>query len=309
MNAPAPDELARLYASLRATGLVTRLIELARDEDLGPDGRDVTSELFIDDAARLQCRVVARGAGVVAGLAAIPDILDIFGVAGVVDVAVLSRDGSPVEPGERVVEIEGHARSILKIERTLLNLFGRLSGIATMTRRYAEAMGAGYAASLHDTRKTTPGLRIFEKYAVRCGGGKSHRLGLHDAVLVKDNHLAGVEPGAWADRLMAAATAARHAQGEVRFVEAEVDTLDQLDRILSMPPGLIDIVLLDNFRVNDLREAVRRRDRRQPSLALEASGGVTLETIRAIAETGIDRISVGALTHSAVSLDFGLDAV
>jgi nicotinate-nucleotide pyrophosphorylase (carboxylating) len=195
------------------------------------------------------------------------------------------------------------------VERPLLNLLGRLSGIATLTREYV-AQIAGTKARVYDTRKTTPGWRRLEKYAVRCGGGMNHRTGLFDAVLVKDNHLAlaageNVTP---ADAVRRARdfleqTNAQRDGGEL-LIEVEVDSLDQLANVLPAGP---DIVLLDNMSPATLREAVRRRDALAPAVELEASGGVTLQTIRGIAETGVERISVGALTHSAPALDLGLD--
>jgi len=305
MDARSSDQLAMVYAKMRETGLVRRLLELARDEDLGPARRDLTSERFVGQEERLRCAVVARQAGVVSGLATIPDLLDTFGFASVIEVREESCDGAAVASGDAVATLTGDARAVLTIERTMLNLIGRLSGVATVTKRYRDAMGEGVAAALFDTRKTTPGLRVFEKYAVCCGGGRSHRLGLHDAVLVKDNHLAGVGLGELAERLRAARA---RTGSDASFFEVEVDSLAQFERVLSIPGGVVDIVLLDNFSLEDLRSAVALRGRGRTDLQLEASGGVTLESIRAIALTGVDRISVGALTHSATSLDFGLDA-
>jgi nicotinate-nucleotide pyrophosphorylase (carboxylating) len=307
MSTDDSGDLRACYASCRETGLVARLLELARDEDLGSARRDVTSAEFVDARAQLRCSVVARTPAVVAGLAAIPDLLSIFGVDRAVTVRLDAADGATVGSGDAVANLDGDARSILAIERTLLNLVGRLSGVATLTSRYIDAMGTGHRAQLYDTRKTTPGLRVLEKYAVRCGGGRSHRLGLHDAMLVKDNHIAGVPAEALAHTVADAARRARAAG--VAFVEVEVDSPDQFARLLALPAGTIDVVLLDNFPLPALREAVRTRAATRPDLLLEASGGVTLGTIRAVAETSVDRISVGALTHSAVSLDFGLDAV
>lgn len=303
--APSAEELKKFYAAARSTGLVPALLQLALLEDLGPERRDLTSELFLNPTERLRCAVVARQPGVVAGLATIPDLLKLFDPDSTVSVATMSRDGAAVAPGDEIATLEGNARVILALERTMLNLLGRLSGVATITRRYRNAMGDGTRAGLFDTRKTTPGLRILEKYAVLCGGGRPHRLGLHDAVLIKDNHLAGVD----LDDLAARVTAASERDdGDAEFFEVEVDGLAQFQRMLTLPESVIQIVLLDNFSLADLREAVERRDAAGSGLLLEASGGVTLETIRDIALTGVDRISVGALTHSAVSLDFGLDA-
>jgi nicotinate-nucleotide pyrophosphorylase (carboxylating) len=202
----------------------------------------------------------------------------------------------------KLAVIAGPLRSLLAAERTALNFLQRLSGVASLTRRYVEAV-AGLPVLVLDTRKTTPGWRLLEKYAVRAGGGTNHRLGLFDGVLIKDNHLAGLGDPATAIRR--AVESARGFPGNVRLaIEVEVDTLDQLDQALAASP---DIILLDNMPNEWLREAVARRDRLAPGVKLEASGGVNLGTVRGIAETGVDRISVGALTHSAAALDIGLD--
>jgi nicotinate-nucleotide pyrophosphorylase (carboxylating) len=219
------------------------------------------------------------------------------------------EDGQLLEPGDSLGQIEGPARGILTAERIVLNALGRLSGIASLTRQYVEAAGET-AARIYDTRKTTPGWRRLEKYAVRCGGGCNHRTGLFDAVLIKDNHLAlGVELSAAANRYSPAEAVVRarqftrdHAPGMI--VEVEVDTIEQLADVLPAGP---DIVLLDNMTPDQLREAVERRDTLAPQVELEASGGVDLRSVAAIAASGVDRISVGALTHSFTSLDLGLD--
>lgn len=299
---------AEMYAKIRSTGLVRRLLELARDEDLGPQRRDLTSELFCDQRAMVRCALAARQRCTVAGLAVVPDVLEVFGCADLVRCAAQVSEGDVAAHGQQVALIEGTTRAVLAVERTILNTIGRLSGVATQTRRYIEAMGPGVRSVLCDTRKTTPGLRVLEKYAVVCGGGVSHRMGLHDAVLVKDNHLAGVPIEDLAARVEEMARRARGEHG-CAFVEVEVDGLAQFDRLCEVERGLVQIVLLDNFASADLRTAVQMRDSRCPHLLLEASGGVNLETIREIAMTGVDRISVGALTHSADSADFGLDAL
>jgi nicotinate-nucleotide pyrophosphorylase (carboxylating) len=224
-----------------------------------------------------------------------------------------TEDGRRVDQGECVGTIEGPARGLLAAERILLNFLGRLSGVATLTRQYVDAV-AGTGARIYDTRKTTPGWRRLEKYAVRCGGGWNHRGGLDEAVLIKDNHLAlGAEAADRAKRFTPAEAVVRARQfvaeraGDLMMViEVEVDTLEQLDAVLPARP---DIVLLDNMSPAQLREAVTRRNAFDPAIELEASGGVSLITILQIAESGVDRISVGALTHSAVALDFGLDWV
>jgi nicotinate-nucleotide pyrophosphorylase (carboxylating) len=222
-------------------------------------------------------------------------------------------EGQLVQPGRRLGLVEGPVRSLFAAERLVLNLVGRLSGVATLTREYVEAV-KGTGARVYDTRKTTPGWRRLEKYAVRCGGGNNHRTGLFDAVLIKDNHLA---LGADASPAVARFTPAE-AVAEARkslekqdvpdarqtIVEVEVDTLEQFDEVLAAGP---DIVLLDNMTLDQLREAVGRRDAGAPAIEIEASGGINLQTVRAVAETGVDRISVGALTHSASCLDLSMD--
>ncbi len=295
---PLPD----LYAEVSAGGLVRRLIVLARDEDLGPQRRDVPPACLGLIDAPVTARLVAREAGVAAGLGALGEVLRAYG--GATRAEVTGQDAKPFRPGEALATLRGPAGEVLAAERTLLNLLSRLCGVATLTARFVAAAGNPRVRVL-DTRKTTPGLRALEKYAVRCGGGFCHRMGLYDGALIKDNHLAAVSAGL-ADRLADAARRAR-AMGGVRFVEVEVDSLAQLDGALSVEPGLIDIVLLDNMAVESLREAARRRSAARPGLLLEASGGVTLETIRAIAASGVDRVSVGALTHQARSIDLGLD--
>jgi len=289
---------------MRETGLVLRLLELARDEDLGREG-DITSLATVPADALGRVALNARAPAVLAGLAFAPDVLALF--APRCTFSALARDGDRVAAGQALASLAGPLRELLAAERTLLNLVCRLSGIATRTAAFITAMGNA-AVQLCDTRKTTPGLRVLEKYAVRCGGGHSHRLGLHDAVLIKDNHIASV-PLERLAQVVADASRSARALTTPKFVQVEVDHLDQLDRLLSLPPGTIDIVLLDNMPPEMLREAIRRRNERQPGLVLEASGGVTLATIAAIAATGVDRISVGSLTHGATSIDFGLDAL
>ncbi len=308
---PPPE----MYARLAATGLVRRLLELARDEDLGPAGQDLTAAVMLEPDATTTARLVAREQGVSAGLAVVPDLLKAFGVEGLVEITPHAADGDRIEPGGTLAVLTGSSRAIVTVERTLLNLVARLSGIATLTAGYAARIPDASPATLCDTRKTTPGLRVLEKYAVRCGGGTSHRLGLHDAVLIKDNHVAAIPLDELAERLAEAARRAWELRIDVgdsdpappAFVEVEVDSPAQLARILTIEVGLIDYVLLDNFTTDALRAAVALRDRLGSVVLLEASGGVTIETITAIAETGVDRISVGALTHHAVSLDLGLD--
>ncbi len=302
--------LHELSDALCETGLVGRVLELARDEDVGSVG-DITSQVAIPDGHRSKFVVGARQAGVMAGLIPAYELANLYP-----DIAYAPtvRDGEAVVAGQTVARIAGPTREILGIERIYLNLVGRLSGIATRTRRFVDAMGDGHRAHLYDTRKTTPGLRVLEKYAVRCGGGLCHRFGLHDAVLLKDNHLAHVplaDLGAFvadASRKARAIWAAGPAPLLRPFVEVEVDTLDQFAALLNVEPGLVDFVLLDNMDPAMLARAVAMRDGAGSPIQLEASGGVTLETIRAIALSGVERISVGSITHGATTLDLGLDA-
>ncbi len=304
---PNAVSLPELAAAIARTGEVRRLLELCRDEDLGRPPRDPTGELMFAPGDRRRVRLAARSEGVVAGLAFVPVVIEVFCEHGE-PIAWTPRaaDGRLIAPGDTLAELEGSARALVRLERTMLNLTARLSGVATRTAAFVRAI-EGTAARICDTRKTTPGMRLLEKYAVRCGGGVCHRLGLHDAVLIKDNHIAGIAPYELADRLARAATAAKSEGGVLRFVQVEVDALDQFEHVLGLPNGLIDMVLLDNMKPASLSRAVAMRDDRAPGLILEASGGVSLDTVRSIAETGVDRISVGGLTHQAVSLDLGLD--
>lgn len=273
------------------------LVTLALREDLGERG-DITTAAVVGADSRGRAAIVAREAGVVAGLTCVDVVLTEARADAAFTPAL--GDGDRVEPGASLGVVEGAGRDLLTCERTILNLLGRLCGVATLTRAYADAV-AGTGAEVFDTRKTTPGWRRLEKYAVRCGGGRNHRVGLHDAVLIKDNHLALA--GASGKTIADAVDQARRTAGDV-VVEVEVDTLEQLREVLPAGP---DVVLLDNMPPDVLREAVATRDANRPDVALEASGGLRLDTIRGIAETGVERISVGALTHQATSLDVGLD--
>jgi nicotinate-nucleotide pyrophosphorylase (carboxylating) len=269
-------------------------VEIALAEDLGLAG-DITGAAFVDPAARARGRIVARERAVVAGLDVVERVFRLVDEAVAVERSV--GDGEEVAPGAVLVEVEGCARSVLAAERTALNFLQRLSGVATLTRRFVEAV-RGTQARIFDTRKTTPGLRALEKAAVRAGGGENHRLGLHDAVLVKDNHWAMERAPA---SLQARIDEVRRARPGV-VIEFEADTLDQV-RLLVGLRG-VDVILLDNMNEEMLREAVGLR---RPGLEFEASGGVTLESVRRIAFSGVDRISVGALTHSARAIDFSLE--
>jgi len=272
--------------------LIEPIVRAALAEDLGRAG-DITSAACIDADARLLARFAGRKFGIVSGLACVR--LTILAMDPTATFEPAAHDGDPIQAGTVIARVEANARALLAAERTALNLMGHLSGIATLTHAYVEAV-KGTAATITDTRKTTPGLRALEKYAVRCGGGVNHRFGLDDAILIKDNHVAaagGVGP---------AIRRARAAAGHLVKIEAEIDGLDQLDAALAERP---DVIMLDNFSLEDLCTAVARA---KGHVMLEASGGVNLETVRAIAETGVDVISVGALTHSAPVLDIGLDA-
>ena len=293
--------LNELFRRLTAAGSLHRLLVSARDEDLGRIG-DITTRSIIDRDRTAQAELSSREAGIVAGGAAISAIADEFGVKLTAECII--ADGDACEAGETIARLSGGLADLLMIERTLLNLVGRLSGIASLTRRFVDAV-SGTGARICETRKTTPGMRSLEKYAARCGGGTLHRLGLFDAALYKDNHLSHLASNELAGALREAIQQVRSSH-EVRFVEVEVDTLEQLAEVLSLGQ-LVDIVLLDNMPPSVLREAVMLRDRHAPKVELEASGGITLETVRSIAETGVERISVGALTHSAPALDLGLD--
>jgi len=274
-----------------------RLVELALEEDVGAG--DLTSRAVIPETLAGRAVFVARAAGVAAGLPAAAMVFATLDPR--VQFEPLARDGDTVQPGSSLARISGPMRSILSGERTALNFLQHLSGIATQTRRYVDAV-AGLNCRILDTRKTLPGWRLLEKYAVRCGGGLNHRFGLFDGVLIKDNHLWALDPAHKAIRVAVEAARRRHGSGVP--VEIEVDNLAELDEALACAP---DIVLLDNMPPEQMREAVQRRNATAPRVKLEASGGVTLATVRAIAETGVDRMSVGALTHSSPALDIALD--
>jgi nicotinate-nucleotide pyrophosphorylase (carboxylating) len=271
---------------------------LALAEDLDQAG-DRTSRATIPADLQGRAAFVARVAGVVAGLPVVALVLE--AVDRTVRFDPLVADGATVAPGNRLANVAGPMRSILTAERTALNFLQRLSGVATLTRRYVQLAATGGRARVLDTRKTTPGWRLIEKYAVRQGGGHNHRMGLFDGLLIKDNHLAAL--GGGPDAIRKAVEAAR-AQAPGLPVEVEVDTAEQFAAALACRP---DIILLDNMRADLMRQRVELRDKYAPTVRLEASGGVNLQTIAAIAATGVDFISVGALTHSAVAVDIALD--
>ena len=271
--------------------LVEHLVAAALAEDLGQAG-DITTDSIVPRELRSQARIVARKQGVIAGLPLAEASFKALDPACSFELTV--EDGAKVAAGDTVALVAGKTRALLSAERVALNFLGRLSGIATLTAAYVAAV-KGTQARIVCTRKTTPGLRALEKYAVRAGGGANHRFGLYDAVLVKDNHIAAA--GGVAPALERVFAGNRH----LAKVEVEVDTLSQLEEALRFP---VDAVLLDNMDVATLRQAVALV---QGRVLTEASGAVNLETVRGIAEAGVDLISVGALTHSAPCLDLGLD--
>lgn len=286
-----------------------QIVRLAMREDLGRS-YDWTTVALVPAEATADAEIVARSAGVACGLRAIELLVDELAA----DIQLLSPvdDGALLLPGQALVRLQGSARDLLTTERTILNLLGRLSGIASLTAKYVAAV-QNTKARVYDTRKTTPGWRRLEKYAVRCGGGHNHRTGLFDAILIKDNHLAQWQTLHPRAELSDAVKQARSflqqmSQDDPSMaelpLEVEVDSLDQLRVVLGATP---DVVLLDNMTPAVLRDAVAIRNQLAPQVELEASGGVNLTTIAAIAATGVERISAGALTHSASSLDIGLD--
>jgi nicotinate-nucleotide pyrophosphorylase (carboxylating) len=287
-----------------------QLVRLAVREDLGRQ-YDWSTVALVGPDQRGRGVIVARQGGVLAGLRAVPVLLEEMHAAIQCDLRV--HDGDEVPDRTMLAELSGSARDMLTCERPLLNLLGRLSGIATSAREYVRLI-EGTRARIYDTRKTTPGWRRLEKYAVRCGGGSNHRTGLFDAILIKDNHLALAR-----EQALSTADAVRVAHNFIGrmspetlpdvdmrelIIEVEVDRLEELDGVLAAGP---DIVLLDNMPVDALRAAVARRDALAPNVELEASGSVNLDTVFEIARTGIERISVGALTHSAAWLDVAMD--
>jgi nicotinate-nucleotide pyrophosphorylase (carboxylating) len=273
--------------------LIEPVIREALREDLGLAG-DVTAQAVIPPKARFQAEFKAREAGVSAGIDCARLAMALMDPQ--VRFETLLPDGSKVKPGDVIARVEGSARAILAAERVALNLLCHLSGVASLTAKYAAAI-EGTKAKIVCTRKTLPNLRSLQKHAVKCGGGHSHRYGLDDAILIKDNHIAicgGVAQ---------AMERAKAGVGHTMKIELEVDSIQQLKEALPFGP---DVILLDNFTLDQLAEAVKLA---RGKAILEASGGVNLQTVRAIAETGVDVISVGALTHSAPNFDIGLDAV
>jgi nicotinate-nucleotide pyrophosphorylase (carboxylating) len=284
-----------------------QLVRLSIFEELRRE-IDWTTVCLIDADARGECCVTPREEGICAGLVTLPWIVDEFDCE--LDTDTFCNDGDRLEPGKPIARLAGNARDLLTSERTILNILCRLCGVATLTERYVREI-ASTGVRLYDTRKTTPGWRMLEKYAVHCGGGRNHRTGLFDGFLIKDNHLAlggeggrAMSPREAAKKAIAWRSSTTDEMTAPSIVEIEVDSLDQLREVLPVGP---DIVLADNFSVDQLIEAVRIRDEIDPAVELEASGNVTIATIAAIAATGVDRISSGALTHQATWLDLGMD--
>jgi nicotinate-nucleotide pyrophosphorylase (carboxylating) len=293
-------------AALAEAGLeaadAERVVRAALDEDLRY-GPDLTTAATVPDGVTATADVVARRPGVLAGVPVALAVLDLSGLPPG-SATVLVRDGSAVAAGQAVLRVRAPLRGLLTAERTMLNLMCRLSGIATATRAWVDAV-AGTGAVIRDTRKTTPGLRLLEKYAVRCGGGANHRMGLGDAALIKDNHVAaagGIGPAVAAVRAAIAGRADGNGGG-LLDAEVECDTLAQVAEALAAG---CDLILLDNMSPGELRTAVTLA-RDWPGVQLEASGGLTLDAAREVALTGVDYLSVGALTHSSPALDLGLD--
>jgi nicotinate-nucleotide pyrophosphorylase (carboxylating) len=287
-------ELLQLIPALWCEQLVTRCLE----ED-GTGHGDITSVSIVDENTSCSFEVNARRHGIVSGLHVLTQAMHLFG-----DVVLhpICSDGDQVQG--LIAVLEGNLRSVLTAERTILNILGYASGVATQTATFVEAL-KGTSCEVCDTRKTTPGLRILDKYAVGCGGGTLHRLGLHDAALYKDNHISGI-PIEELETLLGKAIAHAREDRKLSFVEVEVDTLQQLEVVMRLD---VDIVLLDNMTLDMLKEAVVFRDNSENQPLLEASGGITIETAREIAETGVDRIAVGGLIHQSHWLDIGLDAI
>jgi len=288
----------------RLTDEANRIIAETLAEDLDSTG-DITSCALLAEDAPAKAAVVSREAGVAAGLPIAPLVL--AAVDSRLAWEPVKQDGDPLTVRDILGVITGPVRSMLTAERPLLNIIGRLSGIASLTAQYVEKI-AGTGAHIYDTRKTTPGWRYLEKYAVHCGGGRNHRTGLFDAMLIKDNHLASVrgEGLTPAEAVLRGRKwlQERYPADSMPLIEVEVDSLEQFENVLTVQP---DIVLLDNMSPETMRTAVSMRNRTAPGVELEASGGICFETVRAAAESGVDRVSVGRLTHSPQTFDIGLD--
>ena len=295
MSAFVGQQEATEQLDLVVTDEVRTLIRTALDEDLRY-GPDVTSAATVAPNATVDAAIVSRADGVIAGLPAVLAVLDEVVGAGAYEVTASVADGTRIAPGDVVLALRAPTAALLTAERTALNLVCHLSGIATATARWVDAV-AGTDARIRDSRKTLPGMRYLQKYAVRAGGGVNHRMGLGDAALIKDNHVAA------AGSVSAALSAVRAAAPDLP-VEVEVDSLEQLDEVLALAPQL---VLLDNFELWATQMAVSRRNNRSPQTKLESSGGLTIDQAADYARTGVDYLAVGALTHSVTALDLGLD--
>lgn len=286
-----------------------QLFDLARREDFGDHG-DLTSTLLHETPveSRGAWEIAPRQDGRFCGAAILPALLESLAPEIHIDWVMPDADGAPVKAGQPVAKLSGRVIQMLSAERTILNFLQHLSGVATHTARFVSAI-AGAHAKIYDTRKTTPGLRMLEKYAVRCGGGHNHRSGLYDAILIKDNHLAGIPTNRIAHAVFDMLNRIPTLPAKPAFIEVECDDLEQFEQLLKVIG--IDVILLDNFTTDQMRQAVALRDAMglKGKLELEASGRVSLETVRSIAETGVERIAVGAITHSAPILDIGLDAL
>ena len=295
---------------------ILKLTELALAEDIGvgnlETGIDCTTLSVVPDSVQVTATFVSREAGVICGLQLSELIVEKF--APNLKLVQLVSDGDRIEPKQALAQLEGEARQILMMERTCLNFMCRLSGISTLTRQFVD-LAAGTRAQILDTRKTTPGWRRIEKYAVASAGGTNHRMGLYDAVMIKDNHIAmygnhidnhdlSVSEALELAQKWVSENASRLPHGKDTVIQIEVDRIEQLKLALTASPN---IVLLDNMSTKQLKECVELRDAENPDVLLEASGGVNLNTVADIAATGVERISIGALTHSATNFDIGLD--
>ena len=281
-----------LYKAMLSPLIIEDIVKAALKEDLG-HGFDITSNLLIPAGAQAKGVLKARQDGRLAGIIV---ALSTFSLSDIdFDMSVMAEDGDDLKSGDVIAEIIGPARSLLTAERVALNFLSHMSGVASLTAQYVEQV-KDTGCEICDTRKTLPGLRLFQKYAVEIGGGANHRFGLDDAILIKDNHIAV------AGGVSQALDQAHMLAGHTRKIEIEVDTLDQLEEVLAN--GKADIVMLDNFGLKDLKKGVEMA---KGQITTEASGGVSLETVGKIAETGVDYISIGALTHSAPAMDIALD--
>jgi len=298
MRQPQAEQVQDLLRS------VDHLADLAMAEDLG--GRGDISTQCAGLAGSTRAVIRADEPGVFAGTLLLRRLLEKLAPKVKIEGEPAAADGQPFEKGDHLLNLTGPVQQMLAAERTLLNFLQRLCGIATLTRKFVDAI-AGTQAKIYDTRKTTPGWRILEKYAVRCGGGYNHRTGLFDAIILKDNHLAHVDRSRLPEYLRQTIERARALEPPAAFVEVEVEDLETLQAVLSVQG--INIVMLDNFTPDQLREAVSLRDAMglKGKVELEASGGITLENVRQIASTGVERISVGAITHSAPALHLSLE--